>query len=235
LNEEAVMSTRSVWLTAALALVPAMPAGAQIRERVNEAKQRPRVETGVVVSVPGRPDVGGRVEQQGQNRGNDRGEQRGQNRGNDRGEQRGQNRGNDRGERRDRVQDRYDDWRTECRYDDGRRGRGDHAWYDRDGRWDCGSSYREDRYPARYGAGNAMVRAHAELERRLDLEHERWHRSHGWRPGNRGWERSHAALHARLDREHERWHRRFGAPYVFWFDHPEIRVRAGIGVGIVLR
>jgi hypothetical protein len=222
------MSTRSVWLTAALALVPAMPVSAQIRERVNEARQRSDVGGGVVVSVPARPDAGDRA---------GRGGQQGQARGNDRGGQQGQARGSDRGDRRgNRVEDRYDDWHTECRYDIRRGGgAGDHAWYDRDGRWDCGNAYRVDRHPARYGAGNSMVRAHAELERRLELEHERWHRAHGWRPGNRGWERAHAALHARLEREHEQWHRRFGAPYVFWFDHPEVRVRAGIGIGIVLR
>lgn len=215
------MSKRSVWLTAALAFVPALPAGAQIRERVNEAKQRPAVDVGVAVNGPGRPDV--------QDRNRDRG---------GRGEAQGQDRGNGRGERRgNRVEDRwYDDWRSECRYDGRRDGRpGDHDWYDRDGRWDCRTSYREDRYPARYGERNGLTRAHADLEWRLELEHERWHRSHGWRPGNRGWQRSHAALHARLDREHEQWHRRFGAPYVFWYDRPEVSVRAGVGVGIVIR
>jgi hypothetical protein len=225
------MSKGSVWLTAAVALVTAAPASAQIRERVNEARQRPSVDVGVG-GVPGRPDASDR---------RDRGDQRGEARGNDRGDRRGADRGERRGKDRgdwwgDRWGDRYDDWRSECRFDGRHDGRSrDHDWYGVDGRWDCRDAYRENRYPARYGERNALSRGHYEMERRLEVEHERWHRSHGWYPRNRGWERSHAALHARLERNHDRWHRQFSAPYVFWFDRPGISVRAGVGVGIVLR
>jgi hypothetical protein len=136
---------------------------------------------------------------------------------------------------RDRNDNRDRDWRNECRYES-RRGDRDrnHDWYDRDGRWDCGDTYRADRYPTRY-ADRGLVRAHSELLLRLDREHERWHRTHGWSPRNRGWERSHLALHERLEREHERWHRQLNAPYEFWFDRPGFDTRPGHASGVAHR
>lgn len=106
-------------------------------------------------------------------------------------------------------------WRTDRCYDArGVRRAGTHDWYDAWNRDVCDPRYDRVVVVPRRG----LAFEHAQLQDRLAYEHERWHRSHGWYPRNRGWVRSHERLHARLDREHERWHRSRGAAWNLYGD-----------------
>jgi hypothetical protein len=126
-------------------------------------------------------------------------------------------------------------WNESCA--EYRRGRRDdrHGWFDGDGRYDCdpragrfdGRNDRDGRYDDRYdrdrrpvgvAVRSSLAREHVALMSRLDREHDRWHRTHGWHPRNRGWLRAHDALHRNLERDHERWHRRLGVPFTLWPD-----------------
>jgi hypothetical protein len=51
-------------------------------------------------------------------------------------------------------------------------------------------------------------RQHAELIRRLERQHEQWHRAHDHRRRDANLRRQHEALHRRLAQQHADWHRR---------------------------
>jgi hypothetical protein len=202
------MSTRVVWLAASLAMVSAAPLNAQIGDVVSGDRRGPRVGVGVVVTVPARSDRDWRDECRFDRRGDRRdGDYR-----DDR--DRGRDDRNDRDRGRDDYRDR------------------DHDWYDRDGRWDCGDVGRRDGYGVGIAARTGLARQHADLQLHLDREHDRWHRSHGWYPRNRGWVRAHEALHERLEREHERWHRSRGIGFIYWPDRLGPAGRPGHASGV---
>lgn len=115
---------------------------------------------------------------------------------------------------RDSWDYRRDEW---CR--DGYRSRRDgrHDWFDIDARG-CDVGYDRGRRPVGVAVRASVARAHSALLAELDHDHGRWHRSHGWYPRNRGWQKSHEALHRKLEREHERWHSRSGVPFTIWPD-----------------
>lgn len=136
------------------------------------------------------------------------------------------------------------DWRGrrdgDCRLDvRGGRDR-THVWYDSDGRSDCDDRwggdvrYGQDRRPIGVPVRSALLREHSALNAQLEREHERWHRSHGWYPRNRGWEKSHAALHRRLEREHDRWHQRNRVPLILPGDRYRYDDVPGRGRGYVV-
>lgn len=109
-----------------------------------------------------------------------------------------------------------------------------HGWDDRDGRYDCDVRYDRDRRGYGVRVRSALLREHAALNVQLDREHDRWHRSHGWFPRNRGWERSHEALHRRLEREHDRWHERNRVPMTLPGDRYRFDDVPGRGRGFVV-
>lgn len=133
--------------------------------------------------------------------------------------------------RRDRRDGRHgwfdEDGRYDCEYRDARYG-------DRDGRYDRDGWYGRDRRPVGVVVRTSLAREHVAFLTRLDREHDRWHRVHGWQPRNRGWYRSHAALHRNLERDHERWHRRLGVPFTLWPDRVGHYDVSGIGRGVVV-
>jgi hypothetical protein len=64
-----------------------------------------------------------------------------------------------------------------------------------------GNGRIDARSPGRIGERWAYDRELRRVWERLQYDHERWHRVHGWFPRNRGWVRAHEALHDHLARE----------------------------------
>lgn len=95
------------------------------------------------------------------------------------------------------------------------KGRDDGRWYDVDhgerrrgrhpGRPVGWSDRDYDRWRKEYDRAR---RQHAELVRRLEREHAKWHRNNDHRRRDAKLRRQHEELHRRLARQHEAWHRR---------------------------
>jgi hypothetical protein len=212
---------------AIMPLMLAGPAAAQIADRVGEANNRvsnaDRDRVGRGSGVMGSQDRFA-VDRYMQCRYDARWDDR--DRRNDRYDDRYGNRRDDRDY--DRRDDRYDD-RRDDRFDGRADGRYDDRFENRyDDRWDrnggshdwsgpYASSYSRDCVVftarigsnPRYGNWSTYNRDLIRLRERLELQHVRWHRVHGWAPRNPGWVRAHRALHERLAREYDRyWTRR---------------------------
>jgi len=205
------MRAGSFALLAAIAATSTSPVAAQVADRTRPDRGRA---TAVGTATP----RGYRVVGDDRDRRDDRNGPDGRARNDDRNRPNDRARDDDRNRRDDR--DRWGDnrWQDDyCR--DDRRGRnGRHLWFDEGGRFDCDSRYDRDRRHVGISVRVSLAREHEALLARLDREHDRWHRVHGWSARNRGWRHAHEALHRKLEREHEQWHRHRSVPFTLWSD-----------------